>query len=70
MGKYSDQIKSNELTPPKDKIVVIGEDYISNEPTSYTVKYKNNYLTIEVFDSNGKNVLKLSVKCLVLVFLI
>jgi len=58
MGKYSDQIKSNELTPPKDKIVVIGEDYISNEPTSYTVKYKNNYLAIEVFDSNGKKCFK------------
>lgn len=58
MGKYSDQIKSNELTPPKDKIVVIGEDYISNEPTSYTVKYKNNHLAIEVFDSNGKKCFK------------
>jgi len=58
MGKYNDQLMSNELTPPKNKIVAVSEDYTSMEPTTYTVKYKDNLLSIEVFDSNGKQCFK------------
>jgi len=55
MGKYSDQLRSKNVTSPDNKLVAIDENYVTKEPTTYKINFEeklsDNY---KILDSNDK----------------
>jgi len=60
MGKYSDELMEKTVTSPSNEIIIIDRDYISKEPTYYTVNVRESSSTyeFEILDKDGKECYK------------
>jgi len=65
MGKYSDELLKKTVTSPEKEIVIVDEDYISKEPTTYTINVKEGFSRhITIMDSDGKECYQYKTKSL------
>ncbi len=65
MVKYDEKLKNYNVASPDKEIVVVGEKYISKEPSTFTINFKTiTFPHIEILDNDGKKCFKTDYKTL------